>query len=229
MIDSVSGTATEGVLDTASPQFVDPAERGTLDREDFMKLFVTQLQYQDPMAPMESAEMASQMAQFNMVDLMHKNTEAMETLVAAYQAQSRLGSLSLLGREIQYEGTGIPVDESGPRPFYLEAKTPSVSTTVTILDVSGTTVRTLDIGPLGEGRQSLEWDGLDGSGNPVPAGTYTVRIDARDGLGEPVEVSSWTTGTVEGIAYTDENEPLLSIAGGPEISIYDIWKVNDTE
>ncbi|MEF3167990.1 MAG: hypothetical protein K6360_01435 [Deltaproteobacteria bacterium] len=226
MLEGVTSATTQK---TEAPKFVDPAERGTLDRDDFMKLFVTQLQYQDPMEPMESAEMASQMAQFNMVDLMHKNNKAMETLVTAYQAQSRLGSLSLLGREVQYKGTDILVDKSGPRSFYLEAKTPSVSTKVTILDASGTTVRSLDIGPLGEGRQPLEWDGLDDSGSPVPAGMYTVRIDAKDGLGEPIEVTTWTSGIVEGIAYSDKNEPLLSIAGGPEISIYDIWKVNDTE
>lgn len=226
MTGSVTQATTPGA---EGPQFVDPAERGTLDRDDFMKLFITQLQYQDPMAPMESAEMASQVAQFNMVDLMYKNNEAMESLVAAYQAQSRLGSLSLLGREVQYKGTGIPVDESGPRPFYLEAKTPSVSTTVTILDPSGATVRTLDMGALEAERYPLEWDGLDESGNPVPPGMYTVRIDARDATGEPVEVSTWTSGIVSGIAYSDENEPLLSIAGGPEISIYDVWKVNDTK
>ena len=51
---------------------------GELGRDDFLNLLVTQLQYQDPMEPMDSYEMGSQLAQFSTMEATMKMAENME-------------------------------------------------------------------------------------------------------------------------------------------------------
>ncbi len=46
--------------------------KNTLGQEDFLKLMTTQLQNQDPFAPMDNGDFIAQMAQFSTVQVLHK-------------------------------------------------------------------------------------------------------------------------------------------------------------
>jgi flagellar hook assembly protein FlgD len=84
--------------------------------------------------------------------------------------------------------------------------------TVTILDSSGTVIRTLlsDTAQEDETVRAnvLNWDGLNDNHRPVPLGVYTVTLDARD-AGDPLDVSIRRTRT---IAVTS----LASISSNPQ-------------
>lgn len=74
-----------------------PAKKSSdLGKEDFLKLLVTQLRYQDPMNPMEDKEFIAQMAQFNALEEMrslNKSFAAMSDFNQLTQASSLLGKL----------------------------------------------------------------------------------------------------------------------------------------
>ena len=203
-------------------------EHATLDREDFMKLFVTQLQYQDPMNPMESAEMASQVAQFNMVDLLYKNNSALEEMAKAENTAASVSAVSLLDHKVEYQGDKLLVSDSGPEPFYIQApdETPITSCKVTIFNKNGETVKEIDLGALDPGeKRALEWDGKDTNGEEVPEGVYNVRVEATDLNNEEIELTTITTGLVAGIEQTDKGLPMIIIKDGPTIEMKDISKV----
>ncbi len=202
-----------------------PKDHATLDRDDFMKLFVTQLQYQDPMKPMESAEMASQVAQFNMVDLMYKSNEVMERLAAADEARTGMSAVNLIGRKVQYEGSNILLDETGVEPFGITLEKPVVSSEIVIRDNTGKRVKTLDAGAFEKGRHTIQWDGRDDSGNALAEGTYSFTVSAMDQDGNEVEAKSWTTGLVKGVARSEKGLPEIEIKDGPSIKLDDVWKV----
>ena len=50
-----------------SPESASPQRKSSLGQEDFLKLMTTQLQNQDPFAPMENGEFIAQMAQLSTV------------------------------------------------------------------------------------------------------------------------------------------------------------------
>ncbi len=220
-IEALTGQKTE----ENTVEFVAPEERASLDRDDFMNLFVTQLQYQDPMNPMDTADMSSQLAQFNMVDLMYKNTEAMEKLVASDESRTRLQALAYLGHEVRYEGDEIQVTDEGPLPFDVENEEAVASCVVTIRDKGGALVKSWDLGALPPGKHSLEWDGTDASGDQVDPGTYQVKVQALDETGEEVSITTWSSGIISKVTYPDKGLPLLTIENGPDIALDEIWMV----
>ncbi len=218
-ITSAASSGTEEI------KYETPKDHATLDRDDFMKLFVTQLQYQDPMKPMESAEMASQVAQFNMVDLMYKSNEAMERLAEADEARTGLSAVNLIGHTVQYEGNNILVGDNGVEPFGVTLEKPAASSELIIRNSSGNVVRNLNTNGFETGRHTVQWDGKDNNGNPVPPGSYSFTVVASDQEGNEVEVETWTTGIVSGIAQEEKGMPKVELKDGPSIKLKDIWKV----
>ncbi len=200
-------------------------EHGSLNKDDFMKLFVTQLQYQDPMAPMESADMSQQVAQFNMVDLLYKSNDAMEELVSAQNTATYMSAVTMVGHRVRYHGNILEVGENGPEKFSLELDRPVSQCAVTIHDMEGGVVSRIDMGFVASGSQTLDWDGTDMNGNQVPPGFYRVSVNALDTEGNEVDVPTLTTGTVQGVSYDDKGLPVLSVLDGDEITIEDIRMV----
>jgi flagellar basal-body rod modification protein FlgD len=91
----------------------------TLDREDFLKILITQLTHQDPTQPMEDREFISQMAQFStleqMVNMGH-DVGRVSGIIAKSQALALLGHTVTLadgdkkvtGKVEQVEGREVP-------------------------------------------------------------------------------------------------------------------------
>ncbi len=222
----LNSPAFTGIQSDNKVEYKTAEDHASLSKEDFMNLFVMQLQYQDPMNPMESAEMASQMADFNMVDLMYKNNEAMEKLVASDRHRTNMSAVSMMGHEVRYEGADLPVTDDGPVPFDFELESPAASAVIVIYDENGRVVKTWDTGENAGERQSLGWDGTDMNGDEVEPGNYRVDIQAVDRAGSDIDVTKWTTGVVAGISYQDSGMPVLRLENGAEIGMEDIWMVN---
>jgi flagellar basal-body rod modification protein FlgD len=76
-----------------------PTNGGVLGKDDFLKLFVAQLQHQDPLAPMENAEFMGQMASFSTLEQVSKLAAANEQIAASLSMSSSVG---LLGRTVTW-------------------------------------------------------------------------------------------------------------------------------
>ncbi len=213
--------------DSKEIEYKTAEEKGSLTKDDFMMLFVTQLQYQDPMNPMESAEMASQMAQFNMLDLMYKNNEAMEQLAQTYQTSMGLSAVSLLGHWVYHQGSSVTLQEAGqPQTLYLDLDTDAASAGLEIRDQEGALVNILDLGPLHEGRNTIVWDGTDLNGQPVPPGSYRIMAAAQDQNGDEMAARLWTQGRIVKIEYAEDNTPRLQLENGSIVGWDDIWTIS---
>jgi len=202
-------------------------EKGSLSKDDFMMLFVTQLQYQDPMSPMESAEMASQMAQFNMLDLMYENNEAMNNLAKTYQTSTGLSAVSLIGHTVHHKADSMVLEFQGEtRELFLELGSDAADVAIEIRDSSGKLVNILELGSEPEGRAPVQWDGTDINGNPAEPGKYYIRASAIDQHGDEIDSDLWLPGRIEGINYQDDGSPLFRINNGSVIGIEDLLSIS---
>ncbi len=148
----------------------------SLEMEDFIKLFITQLQYQDPMNPIENNEMAIQLALFNQVDQLFKINKTLENLLNMSKSLDLAYISNLIGKKVKLE-TNIGRVENGEflgGEFTLEE--PVNNLEILIRDSNGNIVDKITLNGLKEGTYKIEWNATDKEGNKVPDGNYIFII-----------------------------------------------------
>jgi len=174
------------------------------DQEDrFMKLLVAQMKNQDPLNPMDNAQMTSQIAQINTVGGIEKLNRTVETLLGGFYALQAQGATQLPGRSVLVEGSGLAL-AAGTATGGVELAAAADSVNVDILDSTGATVRTLALGKSGAGVRTFTWDGMRADGQPAADGSYRMRVSAAAG-GKPVEASALTEARVQAVNYGGAN------------------------
>ncbi len=194
-------TAAIGLpLAEADPLFK-PVGKQELTSSDFMTLFITQLQHQDPMEPMDSSDMATQLADFSNMEATMRMADSMDQLLEYQTSQNNLQLLSLLDQDVRVFGNGIGVngDEIGQGEFDLNQDADTA--VLEIRDAGNRLVKLVDLGSLSMGSHNVEWDGTDMLANKVEDGAYIFNVKAYDQSGQQLAVDYKTTGTVTGVDY----------------------------
>lgn len=174
----------------------------------FLKLLVTQLKNQDPMNPMENAELTSQLAQMSTVEGISKlNTTLSEMSRTSQMAQGA----SLVGRTVLAEGDNLELTDSGAvGGINLDFMADSVE--VTIFDASGNAIRVLDLGKQEGGLVRFVWDGKDAGGTLQENGSYSFSISAT-AADAPVNATVYGLGKVLSVSLNDTNEMDVEVSG----------------
>ena len=181
-------------------------------QERCMTLLITQIKNQDPLNPLDNAEVTSQLAQLNMVGGIERLNDRIESMAASFLSGQSLQAASLVGRNVLVEAGTLEHSGEGGR-FGAELAQGVDAMTVRIVAPTGDIVERIDLGPQPAGLHALAWDGLDSAGQPVPAGTYVLEITARAGAAS-VPVSPLASRTVTAVTTADGKVQLeLSNAG----------------
>jgi flagellar basal-body rod modification protein FlgD len=98
-VSSTSSTATSQAAASGSKPLVNPG--GILDKDDFLKLFVAQLQHQDPMAPMGNDQMVQQMSALSSVEQLSNMATSNAQMAQAIGSSHAIG---LIGRTVTWTG-----------------------------------------------------------------------------------------------------------------------------
>lgn len=156
---------------------------GTEDR--FLKLLVAQMRNQDPLNPLDNAQVTTQMAQISTVRGVETLNQSMRQLVDRMGQGSPLEALGMIGRQVLTEGDVIERQAStdGPVRAGLELAGPADRVEVRIVDAAGQSVFTQSWGASEAGVKLFEWNGKDASGNDAPAGSYRIEASASAGSG----------------------------------------------
>lgn len=176
----------------------------------FMTLLVTQLKNQNPMKPMENAEMTSQLAQINTVNGIQDLNKTLEGITSQVNAGQNLQAAALIGQGVLVPGNRVVKDGEATTPFGVELEKPADDVSITIANDSGEVVRSFsadDIGALEAGVQSFTWDGKLQDGSAAPDGRYRVSVAANQG-DEAVSVTALNYAPVNGVVSTDSGPRL---------------------
>jgi flagellar basal-body rod modification protein FlgD len=183
-----------------------------LNKDDFMKLFVTQLRNQDPLNPTDSSAMVAQMAQLTQVEQAYNTNTNLTSLLTALNGQSNLSAVSYIGKTITAPGSDLQLASGGTSQVNYSLGTAANQVNVTIKDSTGSVVRVLTGGSSSAGEGSLAWDGLNSSGAQASAGAYTFSVTGTRTDGTVFNGTSLVKGVVSGVR-TDQSTPVLQTGG----------------
>jgi flagellar basal-body rod modification protein FlgD len=183
-----------------------------LGMNSFLTMFTTQLRYQDPTNPMESYELAAQLAQFSSVEKLtelNNNTKEMQSYLASL---TNAQMINLIGKEVVGLNSTLQVkaDKVSNASYQLNAAS---DVTVKIYNADNVLVRTITVGPQAAGSHDINWDGRNDAGEKVAEGFYTTKVEAVDGDGKKLDIKPTIHGTVysfrleQGIPYFILNGP----------------------
>jgi flagellar basal-body rod modification protein FlgD len=169
-----STTATTSTPDP-TPTATGGALTGTKD--EFLKLFMAQLQNQDPFDPKTGSDMVAQLAQFSSVEQATQTNQHLADLASAQAATSSASLSSLVGRDCNAAAADFQLDRGGAvPPLQLTSTTAMTGAAVVISDASGNALRRIAV-PAGTASAQITWDGNNASGTPVPPGSYHVAVE----------------------------------------------------
>ncbi len=192
----------------------------------FLKLLVTQLNNQDPLNPMQNAELTSQLAQMSTVTGIEKLNSTLSGLVNQTGSNQVLQSAALIGYNVLSPGetltTKKPEDGKDPatQAFAVELPGTAANVDIKIVDASGNVVRTISAGAMKEGVNAVTWDGKDDTGNAVAEGTYRFTVDATNGS-TAVKATSLTFSQVAAVKQGTDGVT-LELASGNNIGLSDV-------
>jgi flagellar basal-body rod modification protein FlgD len=216
-MDPVSATSAAA---TQNAQATNTSKNTTLTQQDFLQLFTKQLQYQDPLKPMDSTQMLTQMTQLNTISALDTMTKSIQNMEANQASASSLQAVGLIGKKVEAKGNSLSIDGQGKvsEGSYQLAKAGQVY--IQIFDATGNVVGLIDNGVKDTSKQTFTWDGKNLQGAQLPAGEYTFNVSAVDENNQPIQVTTSRIATVTGISF--ENGVAYLNMGSGRVTINDI-------
>jgi flagellar basal-body rod modification protein FlgD len=200
--------ADSGLGATASKEDANAADR-------FLKLLVTQMQNQDPLNPMDNAQVTSQMAQINTVNGIEKLNTTVKSLSGQFVQMQALQGAALVGREVVVAGNQLSVKDGAARGGF-ELASPVDSVEVEVLSASGQVVDTLKLGAQPTGMHSFNW----APGKDMPTNGLSFRVKALTG-GLQSSPTPLMRASVEAVS-TSGNSLQIELGNGKTVPYSDI-------
>jgi flagellar basal-body rod modification protein FlgD len=183
---------------------------GELGKDEFLKLFIAQIQYQDPLNPLDSAEFTAQLAQFSSVEQLYGMNSKLGNIEETMNNQSeKRDELGYIGKTVKADDNTMRVNDGTVQSGSYTIDD-SGYVTIDVYDSDGLIVRTFYKGWEDKGEHGANWDGRDDTGTLAGDGTYTFEITARDENGIYVPSNTYFSGEVTGITYQN-GQPYLMI------------------
>ncbi len=148
-----------------------------LDRNDFMLLFIKQLEYQDPMKPLDNNQMATQLALFSQVDQLFDLNQKVAKALDTVKGQELDLVSNLVGRLVRVEGASARVEGGRFLGAKVHLENPVSDLKAKIYAPDGTLVKTIDMGGLSAGDHLIKWDATNEAGQRVSDGNYKIHLE----------------------------------------------------
>lgn len=190
-VTSAASTANTGSAATSS------ANKLANDFDQFLALLTTQLQYQDPLDPMDSTKFTEQLVSFTQVEQTIATNKNLENLISQTKTAAMADAVSYLGTEITVETDRAGLRE-GKATWEYGLQTAADKTTIKVMDSKGKVVFE-GLGQIKAGLHEFVWDAPENT----PDGIYQLSIEAKTSNDTSVQTAIYSKGVVESIETID--------------------------
>lgn len=174
---AIDTTGTGGIPNHLLNQTKTASDKSTEASDRFLKLLVTQMQNQDPLNPMDNAQVTSQMAQINTVTGIEKLNTTVAGLNSGFAQMQLTQSVGLVGHSVLLEGNKLGISSDGVANGGFELSSKATTVNVDIIGPSGKVLDTVEMGAQGAGQHGFEWKVPEG----MSSAGLTFKVTAKSG------------------------------------------------
>lgn len=172
-IDAYGNTLTSNSAAAANTTTTTTAtDKTNLSKDDFLKLLMLELKYQDPTQPMDSEKILAQTSQLATLEASENTNKALETLASSLSSSMQYQGISAIGKIADTGSNAIMKEDGKTADFEIYFPDNVAGGSVNILDNNGNILRSMSIGATNAGVAKYSWDGLNDSGKALDAGIY---------------------------------------------------------
>jgi flagellar basal-body rod modification protein FlgD len=219
-ITPIDSTANAGDAQSSAPGNI-------LGKDDFLNMLIAQLQNQDPLNPADGTEFTAQLAQFSSLEQLSNINDSLKNMEEFQASLTHSQAVSYIGKEITASGNGLQLNDGQAATCHFELAANAAMAAVTVYDATGGFVNSFETGPLGSGRQSATWSGMDLDGNAMPPGVYRFEIQAIDATDQSINVTPLMSAVVTGVSFKDNTAHLITAL--QTVAIHDVIDVSEVK
>ena len=216
-----SGSNDTTPILTGTPTPATKKENDVVNQAEFMKLLIAQLQNQDPLNPLDSANFSSQLAQFSSLEQLTQINDKLTD-----QGTDKIGrfdAVGFIGRDVTGASAGIAVkDHVATTLDYTLSSAGAVQ--AKIVDQSGRQVANVVLGQQAAGAHTFDLSQVPNAPR-LDDGTYAVVIAQSVGGAPATAVDTFVTGRVTGVDLTQESPVLL--LGERQLLLTDVTEIKE--
>ncbi len=179
-------------------------------QDRFMKLLVAQLNNQDPMNPMDNAQLTSQTAQISTVSGIEQLNNSVLAMAKQFSSMQMMQSAPMIGHDVLTIGNTLSVSD-GRANGGVELASAADKVSVQILSPGGQLLDTLDLGGMAAGRQQFSWDASKYTGG----GNLSFKVTASN-AGQAVPTTALARDTISSVG-TDGSAMSLALKSGATV------------
>lgn len=192
----------------------------TQDR--FMTLLVTQMKNQDPLNPLDNAQVTSQLAQLSTVTGIDQLNETLKSLMGSFQSSQSLQAANMIGHGVLVPGSNLNL-AAGQALFGIDLAEAADTVQVSIRDASGQLIRKLELGAQDAGMLPSAWDGIAENGAAAANGQYSFEVSATRN-GQKIVADTLGFGEVASVSSGSEGVK-LNVTGLGTVNLADIRQI----
>lgn len=201
------------------------AQSDAMGKDQFLKLFTTQLQNQNPLDPVKNEAFVAQLAQFSQLEATTNMSSSLNALVSSLKGDRMMTGSALIGRAVAAPNAPAVLNGGNPVSAVIDLPNGADKLKVDIFGADGKPVRSVQLSQQKAGLASFTWDGADDAGKALPDGNYsmvaTATVAGKDGA-----VTIGPMSTVRSVSSsTSSSDPILELDGGTSVNLSTVMRV----
>lgn len=198
-----------------------------MGQREFLLLFTTQLENQDPLDPMQNEAFVAQLAQFSQLEATTTMGDKLSTLVDSLKGDRMLQAASLLGKKVAVPNGPAYLEQGAPISGVISIPNGADKVELNVYSMNGQLVKTEQLGRRMPGEVTVRWDGTNAQGDKMPDGQYHV-VATVNSFGSVTQVPISTPDVVRGVTYSPEaNDLMLEVASGLTVPLSQVTQIKN--
>lgn len=225
---AAAGTATQALQGITMYSDIKNAPKTIneqMGKSEFLTLFTTQLQNQNPLEPVQNEAFVAQLAQFSQLEASTNMSKSLDAVAGSMKSQRFLSGSALIGKQVAAPLGDAHLVGGGKISGLISLPTGADKVTLDVYDNGGNKIYTRAMGRQLPGDLTLSWDGRNDKGQLQADGAYKI-VATVSSLGKTTQTPISTPATVRSVTYSPADDDLIvEVDGGATVLLSQVTRI----